>query len=188
MKTIISILLLIISTNCFAQDVNKEIKLDFNEYYRLISEKNVEKALDYSNPKLFSIIPRKQMKSLLEAVYKMPNIEYKTGIPSFLKFESLKKIHRVNYVKFYINSPIEIKFTDIEMTSEKITQMTQSLEAKFGVGRVTYDYKTGFFKINAEKVIIANSDDKLKDWTFLTIDNPKMKVLLRKIIPSELLD
>ena len=188
MKTIIATLLLIISTNCLAQDVNKEIESDFNEYFRLISDKNIEQALDYSNPKLFTIISREQMKSLMEAAYKMPNIEYKTGLPSYLKFESVKKIDSVNYVKFYSNSPFEMKFTDIEMTQEKIIQMTQSFEAKFGNGKVTYDDKTGFFKINAEKVIIANSNDKLKEWTFVTIDNPKMKVLLQKIIPSELLD
>lgn len=146
------------------------------------------KALDYSNPKLFEVFPREQMKSLLEAVYKLPNIEYKTGAPTYLKFEAVKKIQNVNYVKFYINSPIEMKFTDIEMTPEKLSQMIGSFEAKFGVGKVIYDQKTGFFKINAEKVIIANSDDKLKDWTFLTIDNPKMKTLLEKIVPSELLN
>ena len=56
------------------------------------------------------------MKNLMEAVYKMPNIEYKTGIATFLKFEELKKIENVNYVKFYIKSPIEMKFTDIENT------------------------------------------------------------------------
>jgi len=188
MKIIITAFFLIIGTSCFGQDISKEIETDFNEYYKLISLKNIEKALDYTNPKLFDIIPREQMKSLMETVYKMPDIEYKTGMPSYLKFESVKKIDNVNYVKFYIISPIEMKFTDTEMTPEKVIQMTKSFEAKFGAGKVIYDDKTGFFKINAEKIIIANSNDNLKDWTFLTVDNPKIRILLEKIVPSELLN
>jgi len=144
--------------------------------------------LDYSNPKLFELIPRDEMKSLMEAVYKMPNIEYKTGNLTFLKFDELKKIENDNYVKFYIISPIEMKFKDIENTEEQISKMTKNFETKFGVGNVNFDKETGFYKINAEKIIIASSNDNLVDWKFVTVDNPKMKFLLEKIIPSELLN
>jgi len=128
------------------------------------------------------------MKSLMEAVYKMPNIEYKTGNLTFLKFDELKKIENDNYVKFYIISPIEMKFKDIENTEEQISKMTKNFETKFGVGNVNFDKETGFYKINAEKIIIASSNDNLVDWKFVTVDNPKMKFLLEKIIPSELLN
>ena len=190
MKQLITILTLIICLNSFGQeiDVNLEIKKDFNEYFNLIAERKIDNALDYSNPKLFEIIPRKQMKNLMEAVYKMPNIEFKTGVPTFLKFDEVKKIENVNYVKFYIISPIEMKFKDIENSEEKVLQMTKNFETKFGVGNVKFDKESGFYKINAEKVIIANSDDNLLDWKFVTVDNPKMKLLLEKIIPSELLN
>lgn len=144
--------------------------------------------MDYSNPKLFELIPRDEMKSLMEAVYKMPNIEYKTGNLTFLKFDELKKIENDNYVKFYIISPIEMKFKDIENTEEQISKMTKNFETKFGVGNVNFDKETGFYKINAEKIIIASSNDNLVDWKFVTVDNPKMKFLLEKIIPSELLN
>jgi hypothetical protein len=188
MKHFFVIIILFVGYNSFSQDINSEVEKDLIAYFKLISEKNIDKALDYSNPKLFDIISREQMKNLLEAVYKMPNIEYKTGIPTFLKFEDLKNIEDVNYVKVYIDSPIEMKFNDIDINEEKVSRMILSFESKFGVGKVNYDEKTGFFKINAEKIIIASSDEKLKDWKFLTIDNPKMKVLLEKIIPSELLN
>jgi len=190
MKQLITILTLIICLNSFGQeiDVNLEIKKDFNEYFNLIAERKIDNALDYSNPKLFEIIPREQMKNLMEAVYKMPNIEFKTGVPTFLKFDEVKKIENVNYVKFYIISPIEMKFKDIENSEEKVLQMTKNFETKFGVGNVKFDKESGFYKINAEKVIIANSDDNLLDWKFVTVDNPKMKLLLEKIIPSELLN
>jgi hypothetical protein len=190
MKQIITILTFVVCLISFGQeiDIKSEIKKDFNDYYNLIAERKIDQALEYSNPKLFEIVQREQMKTLMEAVYKLPNIEYKTGIPTFLKFDEIKKIENVNYVKFFIISPIEMKFKDIENSNEKVLQMTRNFEAKFGVGNVKFDKESGFYKINAEKIIIANSDNKLLDWKFLTVDNPKMKVLLEKIIPKELLN
>ena len=188
MKQIITILAFFQALISYGQvNVNDEIKKDFNHYFNLIAERKIDDALNYSNPKLFEIVPKEQMKNLMEAVYKMPNIEYKTGIATFLKFEELKKIENVNYVKFYIISPIEMKFTDIENTDEKISQMTKNFEAKFGVGNVEFDKESGFYKIKAEKVVIASSDNEL-DWKFVTVDNPKMKVLLESFIPKELLN
>lgn len=190
LKKIIAVLTIFISLMGFGQEINvkSEIKKDFTNYYNLIAEKKIDSALNYTNPKLFEIIPREQMKSLMEAVYKMPNVEFKTGIPTFLKFDEVKKIANDNYVKFYIISPIEMKFNDIETTEEKILQMTKNFENKFGVGNVNFNKETGFYKINAEKIIIANSNNNLLDWQFVTVDNPKMKALLEKIIPSELLN
>ncbi len=81
-----------------------------------------------------------------------------------------------------------MKFTDIENTEEKVLLMTKNFEAKFGVGNVEFDKKSGFYKVNAEKIIIASSDNELLDWKFVTVDNPKMKALLERFIPSELLN
>ena len=47
---------------------------------------------------------------------------------------------------------------------------------------------SSFEKINAEKIIIASSDNELLDWKFVTVDNPKMKILLENFIPKELLN
>lgn len=121
MKQIITLLVLFIGLNTFAQEtkVLPTLKRDFYNYYNLIAERKIDSALNYSNPKFFELITRDQMKNLMEAVYKLPNIEYKTGIPTFLKVEKVKKINNTNYVKFYILSPIEMKFNDAENSEDK---------------------------------------------------------------------
>jgi hypothetical protein len=189
MKQIITILAFFQTLISLGQvNVNDEVKKDFTDYFNLIAERKIDEALNYTNPKLFEIVPKEQMKNLMQAVYKMSTIEYKTGNATFLKFDELKNIENVNYVKFLIISPIEMKFTDIENTEEKVSQMTKNFEAKFGVGNVEFDKNSGFYKINAEKVIIASSDNELLEWKFVTVDNPKMKALLEKFIPKELLE
>lgn len=188
MKRLITLLMVLQTMISFGQvNVNNEIKRDFIDYSNLIAERKTDEALNYINPTLFEFIPKEQMKSVMEAFYKMPNIEYKTGISTFVKFEELVNVEGVNYVKCNIISPIEMKFADIENTEEKVAQMIENFETKFGVGNVQFIKETGFYKINAEKIIIASSDDLL-DWKFVTVDNPKMKALLEKFIPEELLN
>ena len=161
MKYFFTTILIILGFYGNAQNFTEEIKNDFNEYSKFISEKNIDKALDYTNPKMFEILPEEQMKSLLEAVYNMPNIEYKTGQASFVNFDELKKIDGVNYVKFFIKSPIEMKFNDIEMSADKRAQMINNFEAKFGKGNVVFDEVSGFFKINADKIIAQETKEFL---------------------------
>ena len=181
------IILFLLQFGLKAQEINKEIEKDFRDYFALISEKKIDSALNYTNPKMFEFVPRVQMKTLLESVYKMPNIEYKTGVSKFKTFDTLKKIDNINYVRFEIVSPIEMKFTDVKPTTEKVKEMVRIFEVKFGTGNVVFDSKTGFYKINAQKIIIASSEDTLINWKFVTINNPNSKLLLTKFIPEELL-
>lgn len=78
---------------------------------------------------------------------------------------------------------------DIDLNDEyKLQMLLHSFENKFGKGNVDLDKTSGFFKINAKKEVIAISTNNKNNWKFVTIDNPKMKVFLEKIIPSEILE
>ncbi|MDQ8054291.1 MAG: hypothetical protein REI78_14760 [Pedobacter sp.] len=189
MKRLLLICLLAIASKPLAaQNVNGAIQRDFSSYSKLVSERKIDQSLEYINPKLFELFPKDQMKSLLEAVYKLPNIEYKLGIPAITGFGEPKLVDGASYVKLEIVSPLEMKFKDMELDDESLAGMTKSFEAKFGEGNVSFDKTTGFFKVKAKKQVIASSTDKGENWKFVTVDNPKMKALLSKIIPAELLE
>lgn len=129
------------------------------------------------------------MKSLLEAVFKMPNIEYKISTPIFEEISEAKRIENIDYIKIKYISPIEMKFKDLNLSDEsKLQTMQNSFETKFGKGNVVFDKETRFFKIKAKKEVVASSTDDKNNWKFITVDNPRMKALLAKIIPSEILE
>lgn len=173
----------------FAQSAKQNVEKDFINYNQLISDKKIDEALEYNNPKLFEIIPKESMKSLLEAVYKMPNIEYKTSRPLITKISDVKRIENIDYIKIQYISPIEMKVIDLDLNDEsKLQALLNSFETKFGKGNVTLDKESRFFKINANKVVIASSSADSINWKFVTVDNSRMKTLLEKIIPSEILD
>ncbi|MGX9985442.1 hypothetical protein [Soonwooa purpurea] len=190
MKKIIFLASLFLSINfVFAQTAKQNVEKDFKKYSQLVSENKIDAALEYTNPKLFEIIPKESMKSLLEAVFKMPNIEYKISSPILNEISDVKRIENTDYIKIKYISPIEMKMKDFDLSDEsKIQTLLHSFETKFGKGNVAFDKESGFFKINAEKEVVATSTDDKNSWKFITVDNPRMKALLGKIIPSEILE
>ncbi|GEM_PF-723751 len=189
MKKLIFTAVLFLSVNfAFAQTAKENVERDFMNYNQLILDKNIDDALEYTNPKLFEIIPKESMKSLLEAVYKMPNIEYKTSKPIISKISDVKRIENIDYIKIEYISLIEMKMKDLDLNDEsKVQALLNSFEAKFGKGNVSLDKPSGFFIINANKIVIASSNAESINWKFVTVDNPRMKILLEKIIPAEVL-
>lgn len=189
MKKLIFTIGLFLSINfVFAQSPKQNVERDFIDYYQLILDKNINNALEYINPKLFEIIPKESMKSLLEAVYNMPGMEYKISKPIILTISDVKQIENIDYIKIEYISPIELKIKDLDSNDEaKVQVLLNSFETKFGKGNVSFNKLSGFFKIHMNKVIIASSQAESVNWKFVTVDNPRMKTLLEKIIPTEIL-
>lgn len=187
-KYILLGLSLMFFNSSIAQTTSEKIETDFVNYTNLIIDKKIDEAIEYTNPKLFEIFTRTQMKSLLEMVYNMPNIEYKMNLPTNIEVGDIIRIDNIDYAKMNIISPIEMKFKDMEATKENIFLLKANFEIKFGEGNVTYDEKTDFYKINTRKKIIASSTDNGENWKFIVVDNPKMEDILRKIIPAELFE
>lgn len=190
MKKLIFLTGLFLSLNyTSAQTARQNVEKDFKNYSQLVSENKIDDALEYTNPQLFEIIPKESMKSLLEAVFKMPNIEYKISAPLINEISEVKRIENIDYIKIKYISPIEMKMKDLDVSNEtKLQMLRNSFETKFGKGNVAFDKRSGFFKINASKEVVATSTDNKNNWKFITVDNPRMKTLLEKIIPSEILE
>src|SRR5690606_6474924 len=119
MKKIIFLASLFLSINfVFAQTAKQNVEKDFKKYSQLVSENKIDAALEYTNPKLFEIIPKESMKSLLEAVFKMPNIEYKISSPILNEISDVKRIENTDYIKIKYISPIEMKMKDFDLSDE----------------------------------------------------------------------
>ncbi len=190
MKKIIFLASLFLGLNySFAQSAKQNVERDFKNFSRLISENKIDDALEYTNPQLFEILPKESMKSLMEAVFKMPNIEYRISTPIINEISEVKRIDNVDYIKIKYVSPIEMKMKDLDLSDEnKLQMLLNTFETKFGKGNVTLDKASSYFKINAEKEVVATSIDDKNNWKFITVDNPRMKALLGKFIPSEILE
>ncbi len=175
-----------LTSTSFAQ-VDKKMELDFLEYNRLIIEKNFEQALNYAHPKMFELIPRAQMKAMLESVFASADIEYKIGMPIITEASPPRKIDDVHYVRFKTKSVLEMKMKEKGQETLKISEMRQAFEAAFGEGNVHYRDDTGFFVIQSTKTAIGSVPQGANEWKFVVIDHPRMIPFLETILPKELL-
>jgi hypothetical protein len=177
-----------------AQSVNQTIEKQFKMYSKLIIDHKINEALNYTNPEMFKIVPREQMVTTMEEIFKNPQVDLKTLMPTVSGFEPVRKINGKNYVRFKSHTVIEMKFNtqpkEAQTAEEKMVareMMATAIEQKFGKDNVTYNEATGFYKVKSTKSVVASSDD-LKDWKFIVVENPKMKPMLSKFIPAELLE
>jgi len=176
-----------------AQSVNQAIEKQFLAYSKLIIDRKINEALNYTNPDMFKLVPREQMLSSMEAIFNNPQIEYRTLMPTVSGFEAVKKINGKNYVRFKSQNTVEMKLNaataaatpEEAMVAREAMQV--GLEQKFGKENVSFDEKTGFYRLKTTKTVVASSEN-LEDWKFLIIDNPQVKPMLSAIIPAELLD
>lgn len=102
MKKLIFLTSLFLSLSyTFAQIAKQNIEKDFKNYSQLVSENEIDDALEYTNPQLFEIIPKESMKSLFEAVIKMPNIKYKISAPLINEISEVKRIENIDLHKMF---------------------------------------------------------------------------------------
>ncbi len=193
MKRIIFALFLLSAVFLQAQSVNQLIEKQFLAYNKLIIDRKIDEALNYTNPDMFKLVPRGQMLASMESIFNNPQIEYRTLMPTVSGFEPVKKINGKNYVRFKSQSVVEMKLNaatkpataEEAMVAKEAMQV--GLEQKFGKENVSFDEKTGFYRLRSTKTVVASSEN-LEDWKFLVIDSPQVKPMLAAIIPAELLD
>lgn len=189
MRTLLLILVLIVSSTAQSQNVNSEIEKIYKQYNELLKAKDFDKVLDYSHPALFESYPKDQVKAGLEQIFNNPQIEIELSDPVLSEFTNAKQLESKYYVRFKSVQVTKMKFGFVESQTGKdkentVNTLKQNLTQQFGEGNVAYDTQTGFFVVTASSKMLAVSDDK-KAWKFVDIGNPQMKPILEKFIPAE---
>ena len=182
--------------NVNAQADTLVIERQFMDYSSLIIAKDYEKALDYTNEEFFKIIPKDQMITLLKRTLNSNEMEFIPHLPIISDFQNTKNINGKIYVKFISSSTLEMKEKENEESkgqTEKDRKLKLSLyklsfENTFGVNNVKYNEQTKYFEVKTAKKVIASSDDKMKNWKFVIVENERQKKLLERFIPKELMD
>lgn len=176
-----------------AQNYLDTIKANFIKYNQLIIDKEIDKALDYTNPDFFKVIPRPQMLTLLNKVYQSVDIDFKMDLPVLSNFQAIKDIKGVKYVKFQSQSPIQMKFKsdtarktrdDINLQASLIKV---SLIKQFGADNVSYNESTGYYNVKSIKPVVASKHTGSNKWTFVVLQKGQENVLAA-FLPPELLN
>jgi hypothetical protein len=138
---------------------------------------NFEKLLDYTYPRLFTLVPREQ---LIEAMKNgLDTEEFSTTMDSVI----LTKVYPVfsleggQYAKLKHTMLIRMKFKQT-LSKEQFTSVVPSMEEVFGKGNVRLDQANNTVVIFKLAEMVAIKDEYAKEWSFVTYNENDETVAL----------
>jgi hypothetical protein len=149
-----------------------------------------EKVLDYTYPKLFTLVPRDQMLEMIEATF--DNEEMSAQIDS-IRVEKLYPMFVIGdgkYAKANYSMIITMHFKKVlppDEDQQRLDQMLQTFSPIYGKENVSItDNKD--LKIRTRTDMVAILDSFATEWSFLnmTKDDPLLEALLSKEILEKL--
>ena len=159
-----------------------------NEMLRLTQLKDLEKVMDYTYPKLFTIAPREALIEIMKSTYdtdefiiELDSVKVDTIYPVF-------KVNDTSYAKIKHTMLMKMKYKEpFDTADTKGTEFMISLmEQKFGKGNVRFDPVANSLNIFMIPDMVGIKE-KSSNWTFVNLDedNPQM---LNMIFSKKVLD
>jgi hypothetical protein len=170
MRKFFGIILFLLSFNKYsAGQQDKELMDRLDSVLKVTQSKEFEKILDYTYPKLFTIITREQMVQELRSAFESE--EFSVAIDSL----KIKKIFPVftttdgQFTKIIHTMIMKMKFKEV-IDSSLVEPMIQQMEQGFGSGNVRFDNATNSFIAKMVAEMIAIKDEFAKNWCFVNND------------------
>lgn len=151
-----------------AQDMSS-LKTEALRSYKAGVALNFDAIFETTYPKVFEIIPKEQMKTMMGQM--MENEQFSIKLvevePNFL-FGELKKIEGKTFCMVNYNNAMTMRFKEpVEDAEAMVDIFKSSMEADL----VTYDKLSDTFRIEMRSTLIAVADDETKNqWKFLNKD------------------
>lgn len=167
-------------TRVAAQEDTVLVKL-VKEILAYTQEKNTGKILDYTYPKLFTIVTRSQMKEALNGMYDTE--EFTTVLDSLftIKIHPVFTVEGKQYCKIVHNMVMHMNFkepTDTTGEESEADFLVALIGEKYGKENVRFDAKNNSLVIKSTPDMIAVKENN--NWYFANYneDNPAMIDLL----------
>lgn len=140
---------------------------------KMTEQSDFDKILDYTYPKLFTIVPRGQMLELLKET--MDNEDFLATLDS-VRIEKIHPVFSVGDGRYAIINHSQLmmmKFKEPMDTSDKeeFDSFMSVMEEKFGKGNVRFDVPRNTVRIFMHSVMVAIKDSFAKDWCFVNFDS-----------------
>jgi hypothetical protein len=152
-----------------------------NAILSLTQIKDLEKVMDYTYPKLFTIAPREAMIAAMKSAFESEDFNIELDSLKILKIFPIFKINDTSYVKVRHSMLMKMKYIEPYDSTQKEEKefMVSLMSQKFGEGNVRYDPIANSLNIfmTPDMVGIKTAASK---WTFANLneDNPQMLDML----------
>jgi len=140
-----------------------------------------DRILDLTYPKLFKVVDRDQMKSVLRQSFENNLFTIALDSIFFLKMSAVIKVDESEYVKVKHNMVLIFTFSDTSKTEENLGMqevMAGSLEGKYGEGNVHYDKQKQKVIIRTQPIMIGVKESESGEWTFVNAGDESNEMMM----------
>lgn len=167
-------LLLSLSSLLSAQDYQKNIQSDFNDYWSLLADGNYEQAVDYLPPEFLELASREMTVEVMRSTFESPLFDIKIGQAELVTIPKPQKLEGKYYALVDHMSPVKMRLKKDDNLSEDNYNLQKEFfqkvfEQQFGPEQLSYDEETDFFTIRASKQLYAISENGQTDWKFIIL-------------------
>lgn len=180
MRKFALLLCLIISQVVSAQK-DAELEKRLNEFMVINDSMDLNKVMDYTYPKLFSIVPREKLVEAMQAAF--DNEEMTIKLDSF-KINTIFPVFKLEnglYAKVMYSMIMLMAFKEDKKDSlsaedkkERDDFMISHMESEYGKGNASIDPATGFLKVKVTSPMVAIKDSYAKQWSFVNLEENEM--------------
>jgi len=182
-KAIIFSILIVFTTNIFAQDHKEEIKKQFKIYDLVLQNGQWEKTLDYVYPKMFEFVPKEKLQQVIKESFSNPGLQISIK-DSELK--SISKLIELNGVKYAL---VKYSYTMVLTHGKEYDLATvyPSYQQVYGEENVSKDEANNKVFIKMSKSLYAIFDTSYgTSWFFL--EKISQNDLMEMLIPKEVME
>ncbi len=160
-----------------------------SEFMKATENMELEKSLDYTYPKLFTIAPREQVLQAMRDGFDNEEVKVKLDSVKVEKVFPFFEEGNGSYAKILYSMVMTMTFaTDSAHANspEKNEQMRSVMAAQYGEENVSMDPATGILRIRQASPMVAAKDEHSNDWTFVNLKEGDP--LMNKLFSKEILD
>ena len=154
---------------------------------QLTETSQVNRMLDFTYPKIFTIAPREQLAEVL--ANNLNTEEYSSTLDSvkLMKLFPIFTIGDGQYAKLSHSMLMRMKFKE-PVTDEQLAEGMAGMAEIFGKGNFRFDKPNNSFVISMTSYLVAIKDSYSKEWTFLNYrdDDPTIQLLLNDEVVNKL--
>lgn len=177
-------LILFVQTTVFAQTDVAAIKQTVVDYMEIVENKNYLKTMDYLYPKLFDIVPRKEIEESLKTQLE------ETKIQVDIKNSEIGNVSKVLLVKGAKYALVDYSFLMIMIIPEEdkdgLEDMLEIFKSNYGAGNVSLDVEKRAFNIQMLSAAYVINDPEYNGWKFLE-RKKELLPLLENMLPKKVL-
>jgi hypothetical protein len=131
--------------------------------------KQVDKTMDYTYPKVFTVIPREQFSELLKGLYDTDDF---SSVLDSVKVDTIFPVVRINDARYAIvrhSMLMKMKYKQ-PITKKDADLLVPGLELQYGEGNVRFDKAKNSMNVSMTSYFIAVKDEISPKWTFINFD------------------